>query len=82
MTFLLSYVYKLIFLKFDKQIVVNKVKVVVVCLILLQSCYASTRLASRGTIVSSCPFVPPSVHLLPNLGTRYFENEWADFDEN
>ena len=34
------------------------------------------RLASKGTMFSTWPFV----HLLSNTWTQYFENEWTDFD--
>jgi len=37
-------------------------------------------LAGRGIMLSTCPFVHASVHLLPNLSVRYFENEWTEFD--
>ena len=36
----------------------------------------------RGTFLT-CTFVRPSVHLFVNkLWTRYFENEWTDFNAN
>jgi len=46
----------------------------------LSNVYASTARPDRQAeaLFSACQFLRP----LPNLWTRYFENEWTDFDAN
>jgi len=44
--------------------------------LLVLLCFRQTRLVG-GITLSTRP-----VHLLPNLWTRYFENEWTNFDAN
>ena len=39
-------------------------------------CLRQVRLAGERIMLSTCPFVRPSVRLLSKLWTRYFENEW------
>jgi len=46
----------------------------------LRLCFHQAWLTGRGITFSARPFVRPSIRLLPNLWTHYFDNEWTDFD--